>query len=1021
MSEDALAREVDRLCADCDRPENSNVGFVSERLFGLMKAGHRLADVESELRRRDAPIFLVGRPFSGPATAQFRLNNPSDTVDDGQLRHYLWIGINGREEVDRVLAEESISAAANLANLDTTGLLIRRELPEHPTAAELLDWLTGDTLTWAERASMIRRHLDLLRTAESLDALASRAPAIGDLVRSAARDGIGLAFQNCRPLVREAVQAFVDAPTWAAAGTAYRTREGELSGDLAQEMLLAAGRQPGLTAAQRAVIDAHVRALEVAWERGIEAAIGQASRDFPVKAGTPAAEDYLRAYLDVPDLEAARDMLRTAPPELFQIDDDTLAEGLRRSANGDRLWRIGMFHDARERGPDAAYQDWAELAAIEALGDDAAAIEQLTALAGRHRGCLRDRTLELLSNRYMRIGDLGARRAIMRELVDHRSADSPPAQRVFDLVILGLILGEQGELETARARIHEALALITSIRDQAQRGLLWTRVGGFCRFRGDDLPMAVHSLRVAVEEFRGAGDLASEAFALEQLSAIYRDMFRVDLASVYAALAQRAVLAWDRQRPGLAVAGDVTFLVEGGVARTEFLRNDFAAAARRLKGLLGPPGQAGDDRRLPLERVALAAAVASGDLAYGREIIAAWAARGSDDWVAVGRALLAAHDILARDPSSAIVTARVPELAGLGDALVRLGVPRPDAESFLDHPAPDKFATGLLHSLAGVSNADPLINRRLASEYDDLAVTTRSDRAAAKLAPPRREAGTDIALPPGSSWPDVVARYHDLGVWELPDLAILGGVLDRWSSRSRFGGAVRINPSRPRDGCLNFYFYRSDPERHLGGVHSCSYIPAGDLIVCSLPYLDSMFRIDDAQWEAGISDWERKAAAAADEPSRGAAETMARLIRGYEHIIAEWIVAHEIGHAHLGHAAAPSAEDALALEEAADAFFLDGALADASVGVITLAFYSLLNRLYSYDCERQFHRTVTPRDLLDHPLVLDSTPDETGHRPLVFRAVSLVKSILSTRPDIEDSTYIDKFAASLEGRGERAS
>ena len=579
MSEDALTREVDRLCADFDLPENRNIWFVSERLFGLMKAGHRLADAEAEFRRRDAPIFLVGRPFLGPATAQFTLMNPSDAVDDGQLRYYLWIGINGREEVDRVLAEESISTAANLANLDATGLPMRREPPEHPTARELLDWLTWDTVTWAERASMIRRHLDLLRTAEArqvLDNLAS--DPVGDLVRSAARDGIRLAFQNCRPLVSDAVRAFVDAPTWAAAVVVYREREDELGGDLAQEILLTAARQHWLTATQRAVVDAHVRTLEMAWERGIEAAIGQAERDFPVKAGTPAAADYLQAYLDAPGLEAARDALRAAPPELLQIDDDALADGLRRAANGDDLWRIGLFRDARERGLDAAYHDWAELAAIEAITGEAAAIEQLTALAGRHRGYLRDRTLELLSDRYMRIGDLSARRAVLQELVDHRSADSPPSQRVFDLGILGQTLAEQGELAAARTRIREAVALISSVRDQAQRGLIWTRAGSFYRFRGDDLPMAVHCFRVSVEEFRGVGDLASEAFALEQLSAIYRKMFRVDLASVYAALAQRAALAWDRQRPGLAVAGDVRFLVESGVAQTEFLLNDFAEA-----------------------------------------------------------------------------------------------------------------------------------------------------------------------------------------------------------------------------------------------------------------------------------------------------------------------------------------------------------------------------------------------------------------------------------------------------------
>jgi len=75
---------------------------------------------------------------------------------------------------------------------------------------------------------------------------------------------------------------------------------------------------------------------------------------------------YLLPYFFAHDLESARDLLRTAPEELFQLDYEALVEGMRRADADDEVWRIGLFENTRERGVDEAYRDWAELRSIEA-------------------------------------------------------------------------------------------------------------------------------------------------------------------------------------------------------------------------------------------------------------------------------------------------------------------------------------------------------------------------------------------------------------------------------------------------------------------------------------------------------------------------------------------------------------------------------------------------------------------------------------------------------------------------------
>ena len=396
---DILDREVELLCAEFEQPGHRNVDFVAERLRNLLAAGHRLMDIESALRRRDAPIFLVGLPLTAEEKARYVLFHPDDAVDDETLRFSLWIGINGQHEVDQVLADASISASANLANLAVTGMLAGKgeapALPSDPTARELLEWLLLEAPTWTTRRVAIRRYLDLLATDEArhiVDEVAghpdlppSARPmitTIRDFLHRLSEDGPRVAFQNCEPLVLDALHAFLAAPTWAAASDVYQSYQDELSGNLATDILAGMASEPRYTAAQRDVINAHSQVLETAWQRGIEVARAEAEQQFPVKFGTPAAEDDLLPYLAAPDLESARDVLRTAPEELFQLDHEALVEGMRRADTDDEVWRIGLFEDTRDRSVDEAYQDWAELRSIESSADNDEAIERLTSIPG---------------------------------------------------------------------------------------------------------------------------------------------------------------------------------------------------------------------------------------------------------------------------------------------------------------------------------------------------------------------------------------------------------------------------------------------------------------------------------------------------------------------------------------------------------------------------------------------------------------------------------------------------------------
>ena len=629
MDHDTLDRAIDSLQSEFERPGNHNVAFVLDRLQPLLAAGHGLAAIEVELRRQDAEIFLVGLPMAPDDEARFTLFHPDEHVDAATLRFSLWVGINGRDEVDQLLNDAELSVDDNLAGLVVTGLLVEREhraLAPDPTVRELLSWLLVETECWADRRAPVEQHLDLVRDVEMRDVVAAllaevdldgetraMVVAVDEFLRSVADDGPRLAFQNFEPLVLEAVIEFLGAPTWDVVAEVYDRFEAELSGDLAIDLLRRFGDSPKYTASQRAVIEAHVAVLESAWEHGISSALDDADHRLGVKYGTPTAEDHLAAYLEVSDLATAAEFLRAAPPSLWALEDEALNVGLRRAATDDALWRLGLLREARECGVEEALGRWTGLEAIEAMPNDVARTLLARFIDTAH-GCLRDEALEMLLRCHTRAADEDGERQVAQVLVDHRSPCSPSSRRPYDVLNLGVICSKRGETDLARAMFAEARATVGRLHGPLARGLLWLRVGIFSLDYDDDQPMASHSLRISAEEFIEGDDLVSAAYAFEHLSALYRSLERTELALVYGRRAQCSLAALEGDECG--VAGEyatVEFEVESGAARTEFLMEQFDSSAQRVATLLAEiSDEVTDEQLLRLECLGLACALAVG-------------------------------------------------------------------------------------------------------------------------------------------------------------------------------------------------------------------------------------------------------------------------------------------------------------------------------------------------------------------------------------------------------------------------
>jgi hypothetical protein len=187
--------------------------------------------------------------------------------------------------------------------------------------------------------------------------------------------------------------------------------------------------------------------------------------------------------------------------------------------------------------------------------------------------------------------------------------------------------------------------------------------------------------------------------------------------------------------------------------------------------------------------------------------------------------------------------------------------------------------------------------------------------------------------------------------------------------------------------------------------------------MCSLAYADDLFHVTQIAWDEEtqrIREGLLRGASYRHDDVDALARQLSNSVRSRERVLLEWIIGHEIGHAHFGHSLAATGAEALDVEEEADSFFLDVVLDDDGLGEVFLALRMQLRLLYAYDFARQLHRPPTSDEARDCSVKLDATPDASGHRPLVFRAVRFVQSILREHPDLEDPSYIDDFAAAIE-------
>lgn len=1034
MPNDTLTDSIKSLCLEVENPANRSVNFVAPRILELVESGFGLQDIENALRISRAPIFLVGLPWTGERNNGRKLFHPDVRVEAAGLRFSLWIGINGEDEVDRLLARHSQSSTANLSNLNATGF-IETDAPETTlfsgsSVTDIVKWLILEAPTWTARRETVLTYQDLLSTGEALNLLRSLEEnadldansrevmtEMRELLEHLSLGGPSLAFGSCKFLVLEALLAFIGASSWQEAGNVYAFYENELGGELALELLSEMASQTHYTASALGVIEAHSKVLESAWDCGIETAISGAVERYPVKSGTQTIEDYLQTYLRAPDLEEACQWLRKAPAFMLQLSHDAIMAGIKRT-NTDELWRIGLLEGARDEGIDESYNDWSNLQLIESISDWPEARRRLGPFL--ERDCtLRDRALELLLQLHIRAGDEESQQSVIQELVDHRSNSSPFGRRPIDLTDLGVVSSKRGDLATARFAFREARCELYRLRDRSARAAIWLKSGIFYRDYEQDVALALHSFRVAADEFARAEDVVSIAYSFEQLSSMYRSLGRFDLAAVYADLAQGAIVSVEDNQYGVAGSCfEVKRDVEKGVAITEFLLGEFGSAIVRLKELLNAlPLQGAEGERVALERIAFASMIENGDWNAAEGILTTWQVAGQEELALIGRTALTFGESAQAGSDDSTIPAQAVDLIGVAEALRRLNGDKFDVE-FLDNPKSQSALRDLLvDKVAGITRSTPSFATRVFGDLESASWVSRAERAVATARIEIGESDQPEPLPLSAPWPQILARYDCLGVWDLPDLAVLGPILDRWSLRSRFKNAALINPVPPRDGFLNVYFYRADPEGHLSGsARGCVYIPDGDLILCSLSYLEDLFRVGRADWTAETEKIKKALVEGNFGDPAKLAVTLANALRSRERILLEWVIAHEIGHAHYRHSAPASDAVALAYEDQADSFFLDGIAVDGGLGEILHSLFGQFSLLYEYDCENQFARALTVKEVEDRSVRLDPTPDVSGHRPLIFRAVKLVKSILKIDPSLESESYIDEFAKSLEGR-----
>ncbi|MDQ0000139.1 MULTISPECIES: hypothetical protein [Pseudarthrobacter] len=1055
-----LAASIYELHRKIDEPINNNAMFIAQFLADLLDAGATLSDIERELRKTNSRVFLIALPMTKELDEQCTLYRPDVPDQTVELKYHLWIGFNGAQEAEHMLREHALIAEENLWHLDATGFLQQRDdgtsqrQGKHapPELDEILKWLLLDAESWAGIRDTIREYFALLTTAASLETLDKWTEAVKaqgvptdrfiqlrDLLQTARDHGLETAFASSEKMVLEALLALLSAPTWEAAADVIAVNPDELSSELARQALAKMADDPNYSQEQIAILHAHRQFLEDTQQDGIAVAVERAVVTAPEKLGTPLRESLVAAYLGAEDFTSAAEVLFRFETELLQVPIAELATHSLALKDPARFTELrGLFDVARERGTKDAYELWAELHeiahAVNASDNELIrATERLQEIAASTKTLARERALELLLVRYEELRQYDDQLEVAKTLLATRSAATRAERAADDRVNLGIAYSRVGRLREAEQEFLAATSAIEALREPFKRAALWFKIGYFFGEFKQQSSDQIAYYRRSVEDFRADASRLESAYVLNELATIYADLDRPHLAAMYATMANEQ---YSRSASSLpCIFGDrptIFFEIQLTLAKAQISLGQTDAALERLTTVLSIHPVEDDTLMQSAQRLAFFAELRAGHLneAEGRRL--AWLRSGENPASVVAEALVAlaragvsfeftgpAQGIIGpagvavapMDPAEPALSTVPLKLADVANAVTQLGGDQGELHRTVGTGSAAELSIVLLATL-GVTEAsdswDRLLAKRVFGKLEAEAMAAMRARVRATQPP----APSLPALEPSSSWDEVVMHYGNLRVWEMPDLAVYGPILDHYVGKSRFGWSMRINPPALSPESLDFFFFRSDPEDHLVDyIDACAYFPDGEFILCSLPFLENLYGAIATDWSAHREQIKRGLQDDWDTGDLdGVSDELANMIRAREAILLEWIIAHEVGHAHHRHTYPTNIEIATALENEADTFFLQH-LGDDYVDEILQSLFGQLNILYRNECLLQHGRLPKGTDLR-----LSDEAKASGHVPVVFRAIALLQVILAKHPYGIHMEYIRKFDRSIRAR-----
>ena len=252
------------------------------------------------------------------------------------------------------------------------------------------------------------------------------------------------------------------------------------------------------------------------------------------------------------------------------------------------------------------------------------------------------------------------------------------------------------------------------------------------------------------------------------------------------------------------------------------------------------------------------------------------------------------------------------------------------------------------------------------------------------------------------------------GPGEDPNLALVVPVIDFCCRGTRFEGRANINPLAPADGCLSFFFFRSDPHGLLSRfLNSSGYVSAGNAVFCPLPFMESILKFsectsgDVAKIPVYTVNDEEPAWPENAVPEKILEDVKKSINALVSQFFLEWLFAHEVGHAELGHALRLSTgeREPRECEREADNFFI-GRISDGERAVkVHMALSDLLLGVFLRHYEEENgHRYEGPGFATERAQI---HVREIGgpHPPFVVRLLNLAEALQQAYPEVEPGDY----------------